>query len=177
KIGPVGTQPLALDVGIPQKYWKLDRFDARKLIVADLKAQGLLVSERPYKLRVPRSERTGVIVEPMLTNQWFVKMDHLAKAGLEVVARSEVKFFPEHWTTTYNQWLENIQDWCVSRQLWWGHQIPAWYDDEGGFYVARTEEGARRQAAAKGYRDALKRDDDVLDTWFSSALVPFTSLG
>jgi valyl-tRNA synthetase len=182
KIGPVGTQPLALDVGIPQKYWKLDRFDARKLIVADLKAQGLLVSERPYKLRVPRSERTGVIVEPMLTNQWFVKMDNLAKAGLEVVARSEVKFFPEHWTTTYNQWLENIQDWCISRQLWWGHRIPAWYTDgtliDGErFVVTRTEKEAGEIAKRAGYTGGLKQDDDVLDTWFSSALVPFTSLG
>jgi valyl-tRNA synthetase len=177
KIGPVGTQPLAQDIGIPQKYWKLDRFDARKLIVADLKAQGLLASEKPYKLRVPRSGRTGVIVEPMLTNQWFVKMDNFAKAGLEVVARGEVRFFPEHWTTTYNQWLENIQDWCISRQLWWGHQIPAWYDDRGNIYVGRNEDEAKKQAEAKGYRGALKRDDDVLDTWFSSALVPFTSLG
>ena len=182
KIGPVGSQPLAQDVGIPQKYWKLDRFDARKLIVADLKALGLLVSERPYKLRVPRSERTGVIVEPMLTNQWFVKMDNLAKAGLKVVARSEVKFFPEHWTTTYNQWLENIQDWCISRQLWWGHRIPAWYTDgtliDGErFVVARTEREAGEIAKRAGYAGALKQDNDVLDTWFSSALVPFTSLG
>ena len=182
KVGPVGTQPLAQDIGIPQKYWKLDRFDARKLIVADLKTQGLLVSEKPYKLRVPRSGRTGVIVEPMLTNQWFVKMDNLAKAGLEVVARGEVKFFPEHWTTTYNQWLENIQDWCISRQLWWGHRIPAWYTDGtlvGGerFIVARTEKEAGEIAKRAGYTGDLKQDDDVLDTWFSSALVPFTSLG
>ena len=182
KIGPVGTQPLALDIGIPQKYWKLDRFDARKLIVADLKAQGLLASERPYKLRVPRSERTGVIVEPMLTNQWFVKMDNLAKAGLKVVTRSKVKFFPEHWTTTYNQWLENIQDWCISRQLWWGHRIPAWYTDgtliDGErFVVARTEKEAGEIAKRAGYTGDLEQDDDVLDTWFSSALVPFTSLG
>ena len=172
--GVVGTATVAI---LPKQYQGLDRFEARKKIVTDLQAQGLLVSEKPYKLKVPRSGRSGVIVEPMLTDQWFVKMDGLAKSGLEIVRKGEVKFFPEHWTTTYNQWLENIQDWCVSRQLWWGHQIPAWYDDEGGFYVARTEEGARKQAAAKGYRGALKRDDDVLDTWFSSALVPFTSLG
>jgi valyl-tRNA synthetase len=177
KIGPVGTQPLAQDIGIPQKYWKLDRFDARKLIISDLKAQGLLKSEEPYKLRVPRSGRTGVIVEPMLTDQWFVRMEGLAKAGLEAVAKGEVNFFPEHWTSTYNQWLENIQDWCISRQLWWGHQIPAWYDDQGNIYVARSEHEAKKQAAAKSYRGALKRDEDVLDTWFSSALVPFTSLG
>ncbi len=162
---------------LPKQYQGLDRFEARKRIVTDLQAQGLLVSEKPYKLKVPRSGRSGVIVEPMLTDQWFVKMDGLAKSGLEIVRKGEVKFFPEHWTTTYNQWLDDIQDWCISRQLWWGHQIPAWYDDEGGFYVARTEEGARKQAVAKGYHGVLKRDDDVLDTWFSSALVPFTSLG
>jgi valyl-tRNA synthetase len=177
KIGPVGSQPLARDLSIPKNYWGLDRFEARKRIVADLRSQNLLVSEKPYKLRVPRSGRTGVIVEPMLTDQWFVKMDSLAKRGLEAVAKGDVRFFPEHWTATYNQWLEKIQDWCISRQLWWGHQIPAWYDDKGSIYVARSEQEARDQAAAKGYRGALKRDDDVLDTWFSSALVPFTSLG
>ena len=138
--GVVGTATVAI---LPKQYQGLDRFEARKKIVTDLQAQGLLVSEKPYKLKVPRSGRSGVIVEPMLTDQWFVKMDGLAKSGLEIVRKGEVKFFPEHWTTTYNQWLENIQDWCVSRQLWWGHQIPAWYDDEGGFYVARTEEGSR----------------------------------
>jgi valyl-tRNA synthetase len=126
---------------------------------------------------VPRSGRTGVIVEPMLTDQWFVKMDGLAKRGLDAVAKGEVKFFPEHWTATYNQWLEKIQDWCISRQLWWGHQIPAWYDDQGNIYVARNEEDAGKQAAAKGHRGPLRRDEDVLDTWFSSALVPFTALG
>ncbi|MGH8865345.1 MAG: valine--tRNA ligase, partial [Burkholderiales bacterium] len=177
---------------IPLKYQGLDRFEARKQIVSDLQAQGFLVSEKPYKLKVPRSGRTGVIVEPMLTDQWFVKMQDLAKKGLEGVAKGEVKFFPEHWTTVYNQWLENIQDWCISRQLWWGHQIPAWYDDIGNVYVARTEKEAYQQYLRKlGTRDGriaevtdallqerrLKRDEDVLDTWFSSALVPFTSLG
>ncbi|HZF19653.1 MAG TPA: valine--tRNA ligase, partial [Burkholderiales bacterium] len=161
----------------PQAYRGLDRFEARKRILADLAAQGLLASEKPYRLRVPRSGRTGVIVEPMLTDQWFVKMDGLAKRGLDAVARGDVKFFPEHWTATYNQWLEKIQDWCISRQLWWGHQIPAWYDGEGNVYVARSEEDAKKQATAKGQGGALKRDEDVLDTWFSSALVPFTSLG
>jgi valyl-tRNA synthetase len=161
----------------PQAYRGLDRFEARKRIIADLGSQGLLVSEKPYKLRVPRSGRTGVIVEPMLTDQWFVKMDGLAKRGLDAVAKGDVTFFPEHWAATYNQWLEKIQDWCISRQLWWGHQIPAWYDNDGNIYVARSEEDAREQAAAKGHRGALKRDEDVLDTWFSSALVPFTALG
>src|SRR5882762_2465114 len=161
----------------PNAYRGLDRFEARKRIVVDLKSQNLLASEKPYKLRVPRSSRTGVIVEPLLTDQWFVKMDSLAKQGLTVVARGDVKFFPEHWTTWYRQWLDKIQDWCISRQLWWGHQIPAWYDDKGNIYVARSEEEAKTRAAAKAYRGALRRDDDVLDTWFSSALVPFTSLG
>jgi valyl-tRNA synthetase len=172
---------LALDARIndnaPEVYRGLDRFEARERILQDLKAQGLLVSEKPYKLRVPRSGRTGVIVEPMLTDQWFVRMDGLAKRGLEAVADGEVRFYPDHWTTTYKHWLENIQDWCISRQLWWGHQIPAWYDDKGNTYVARSEQEARTMAAAKGYRGALRRDEDVLDTWFSSALVPFTSLG
>jgi valyl-tRNA synthetase len=162
-----------LNEQVPQKYRGLERFAARARVVEDLKAQNLLVSEKPYKLRVPRSGRTGVIVEPMLTDQWFVKMDSLARDGLEAVRRGEVKFYPEHWTTTYNQWLENIQDWCISRQLWWGHQIPAWYDAEGNVFVGRTEEEARQKA--KGSQ--LRRDPDVLDTWFSSALVPFSSLG
>jgi len=156
----------------PAKYRGLERFAARKQVVADLKAQGFLVSEKPYKLRVPRSGRTSVIVEPMLTDQWFVAMEGLARKGLEVVAKGEVKFFPEHWTKTYNEWLENIQDWCISRQLWWGHQIPAWYDDDGNIYVARTEAEALQKSGKP-----LRRDPDVLDTWFSSALVPFSSLG
>ncbi|MFI4922893.1 MAG: valine--tRNA ligase [Burkholderiales bacterium] len=173
----VMTLDAKMNENAPQAYRGLDRFEARKRILYDLKAQNLLVSEKPYRLRVPRSGRTGEIVEPMLTDQWFVKMSGFAKPGLEAVADGRVKFFPEHWATTYNQWLENIQDWCISRQLWWGHQIPAWYDDKGNFYVARSEEEAKKQAAAKGYRGVLKRDEDVLDTWFSSALVPFTSLG
>jgi valyl-tRNA synthetase len=158
---------------VPERYQGLDRLEARKKILEDLKREDLLVSEKPHKLRVPRSGRTNVVVEPMLTEQWFVKMDDMAKDGLAVVARGEVKFIPEHWSATYNHWLENIQDWCISRQLWWGHQIPAWYDDAGHVYVARTEEDARRKAAGR----QLRRDPDVLDTWFSSQLVPFSSLG
>jgi valyl-tRNA synthetase len=158
---------------VPGAYQGLDRFEARKKIVSDLRSQDLLVSEKPYKLRVPRSGRTNAIVEPMLTDQWFVKMETLAKDGLGVVERGEVKFFPEHWTKTYNEWLGNIQDWCISRQIWWGHQIPAWYDDQGNLYVARTEKEAIEKAKGK----ALRRDADVLDTWFSSQLVPFSSLG
>ena len=191
KTESVDTQQLATDLGIPKEYWGLDRFEARKRILTDLKAQDLLVSEKPYKLRVPRSGRTGVIVEPMLTNQWFIDLTRdtradwkpgpggriaLTKPAVDAVRSNAVKFFPEHWATTYNHWLENIQDWCISRQLWWGHQIPAWYDEKGNCYVARDEAEANTKAAAKG-RIALTRDEDVLDTWFSSALVPFSSLG
>src|SRR5882672_3197380 len=161
----------------PKQFQGMDRYEARKAVVAQLERERYLVKAEPHKMMVPKSGRTGVVVEPMLTDQWFVKMETLAKDGLDVVARGEVKFFPEYWAKTYNEWLENIQDWCISRQLWWGHQIPAWYDDEGNIYVGRDEKEAKKQAGAKGYRGTLKRDDDVLDTWFSSALVPFTSLG
>ena len=157
----------------PPAYRGMDRFEARKQILKDLEAAGLLVSEKKHKLNVPRSDRTNVVLEPMLTDQWFVKMDGLAARGLKAVADGEVKFYPDHWSATYNHWLGNIQDWCISRQLWWGHQIPAWYDDEGKIYVARTEEEATAKAGGK----KLKRDADVLDTWFSSALIPFSSLG
>jgi valyl-tRNA synthetase len=173
----------------PAAYRGLDRFEARKRIVADLDAQGLLESVKDHKLMVPRGDRTNVVLEPMLTDQWFVAMSKpapegtfhpgksIAEVALDVVRNGEIQFVPENWTTTYYQWLENIQDWCISRQLWWGHQIPAWYGEKGEVFVARTEEQAREQAKARGYEGALKRDDDVLDTWFSSALVPFSSLG
>ncbi|HEX7955249.1 MAG TPA: valine--tRNA ligase, partial [Burkholderiales bacterium] len=173
---------LTLDARIndagPAAYRGLERFEARKRVLADLRSQDLVVSEKPHKLNVPRSGRTGVIVEPMLTDQWVVKMEGLAASGLQAVASGEVKFYPEHWTTTYNHWLENIQDWCISRQLWWGHQIPAWYDDAGHIYVGRSEAEVREKNASRLADGArLRRDEDVLDTWFSSALVPFTSLG
>ncbi|MCX5544609.1 valine--tRNA ligase [Paraburkholderia sp. CNPSo 3076] len=173
----------------PEKYRGLDRFEARKRVVADFEALGLLDSVQPHKLMVPRGDRTGVVIEPMLTDQWFVAMTKPAPEGtfnpgksitetsLDVVRSGQIKFVPENWTTTYYQWLENIQDWCISRQLWWGHQIPAWYGENGEIFVAKSEEEARAQAEAKGYTGALKRDEDVLDTWFSSALVPFSSLG
>jgi valyl-tRNA synthetase len=157
----------------PAVYRGLDRMEARKKVLADLEALGLLVSEKKHRLKVPRSDRTNVILEPMLTDQWFVKMEGMAKRGLDAVADGDVKFFPEHWSATYNHWLSNIQDWCISRQLWWGHQIPAWYDAEGNVYVAHTE----AEASAKAGGNAVTRDADVLDTWFSSALVPFTTLG
>ena len=173
----------------PEKYRGLDRFAARKQVVADLEALGLLESVKPHKLMVPRGDRTGVVLEPMLTDQWFVAMSKpapqgtfnpgksIAETALDVVRSGEIRFVPENWSTTYYQWLENIQDWCISRQLWWGHQIPAWYGENGEIFVAKNEEDARAQAAAKGYAGALRRDEDVLDTWFSSALVPFSSLG
>ncbi|MEW6689795.1 MAG: valine--tRNA ligase [Pseudomonadota bacterium] len=169
---PILTLEAKVTGGTP--YDGLDRFAARERVLADLKKANLLVSEKPYKLRVPRSGRTGVIVEPMLTDQWFVKMDGMAKRGLEAVAKGDVEFFPEHWVSTYNHWLENIQDWCISRQLWWGHQIPAWYDEEGNVFVGRSESEIIQKYKPKG---RLRRDEDVLDTWFSSQLVPFSSLG
>ncbi|HXF16411.1 MAG TPA: valine--tRNA ligase, partial [Burkholderiales bacterium] len=162
----------------PLPYRGLERFEARKRVLADLRAQSLLVSEKPHRLKVPRSGRTGVIVEPMLTDQWFMRMEGLAARALEVVANGDVRFYPEHWTATYNHWLENIQDWCISRQLWWGHQIPAWYDDNGNVYVGRSESEVRQKYASQlAPQASLRRDEDVLDTWFSSALVPFSSLG
>ncbi len=157
----------------PTDYHGMDRFDARKKIIADLQAQGFLVETKPHKLMAPRGDRTNTIIEPMLTDQWYVAMEGLAKRGLEVVAQGEVKFTPDNWTHVYNQWLENIQDWCISRQLWWGHRIPAWYDEDGNITVAHNLEEARKLSG----KNNLKQDDDVLDTWFSSALWPFSTLG
>jgi valyl-tRNA synthetase len=184
---------LTLDAKIndesPEVYRGLDRFDARKKIVADLESLGLLEKIQDHTLMVPRGDRTQTVIEPMLTDQWFVAMskpsEHnlyrpgksIAEAALAAVKEGDIELIPENWTTTYNQWLEGIQDWCISRQLWWGHQIPAWYQDDGQIVVARSEEEAYAKAKANGYTGSLKRDDDVLDTWFSSALVPFSSLG
>ncbi|HYC37139.1 MAG TPA: valine--tRNA ligase [Usitatibacter sp.] len=162
----------------PSAYRGLDRFEARKRVLADLEAQGLVESTKPHKLMQPRSQRSDAVVEPMLSDQWFVRMDGLAKAGLGAVARGETRFVPEEWTKVYNQWLENIQDWCISRQLWWGHQIPAWYAEDGTPFVGRSfgEASARATAAGKKITEG-SRDPDVLDTWFSSAFVPFSTLG
>ncbi|MCU0920610.1 MAG: valine--tRNA ligase, partial [Burkholderiaceae bacterium] len=179
---------LALDATVndqaPQAYRGLDRFVARKKVVADLQAQGLLVEVKKHKLMVPRCARTGQIVEPMLTDQWFVATTKpgahgksIAQQAIEAVDSGAVKFVPEQWVNTYHQWMNNIQDWCISRQLWWGHQIPAWYGSGGELFVARSEAEARAQATAAGYTGALTRDEDVLDTWYSSALVPFSTLG
>jgi valyl-tRNA synthetase len=168
----------------PAAYRGLDRFVARKQVVADLEAQGLVVEVKKHRLKVPRCGRTDQIVEPMLTDQWFVAMSKpgrdgksIAQKAIEVVDNGSVKFVPEQWVNTYNQWMKNIQDWCISRQLWWGHQIPAWYGTGGEVFVARSEDDARAKAAAAGYTGALTRDEDVLDTWYSSALVPFSTLG
>ncbi len=182
---PIGI--LTLDARInehgPAKYRGMDRFEARKAVVADLEAAGLLDSVKPHKLVVPRGDRTGVIIEPMLTDQWFVAMTKpgadgtsIAGKALECVAAGEIRFVPENWVNTYNQWLNNIQDWCISRQLWWGHQIPAWYSDDGRFYVAHDEAEAYAEARRDGYTGGLERDPDVLDTWYSSALWPFSTL-
>jgi valyl-tRNA synthetase len=180
-IAPDGS--IKESINLPTSLVGLERFAARKQVVADLEAGGFLVKIEKHKLKVPRGDRTNVVIEPMLTDQWFVAMSKPAADGksitqkaLDVVAEGQIKFYPENWVNTYNQWLNNIQDWCISRQLWWGHQIPAWYGDAGQVYVAHDEEEARAQAAANGYTGVLKRDDDVLDTWYSSALWPFSTL-
>ncbi|HEZ0728328.1 TPA: valine--tRNA ligase [Neisseria meningitidis] len=173
---------------LPEKYAGLDRFAARKQMVADLQEQGFLVEIKAHTLMTPKGDRTGSVIEPMLTSQWFVAMSatpnggepdsefkglSLADKAKKAVDSGTVRFIPENWVNTYNQWMNNIQDWCISRQLWWGHQIPAWYDNEGNVYVARNQEEAEKQAGKTG----LTREEDVLDTWFSSALVPFSTLG
>lgn len=179
-------------ISLPAQYAGMDRFKARKQMVADLQEQGLLVKVEEHKLMTPKGDRTGSVIEPMLTNQWFVAMTRTPDNGvyaepesefkgktltekcIHAVESGQVRFIPENWVNTYNQWMNNIQDWCISRQLWWGHQIPAWYDQHGQVYVARNEAEARAQAGADA---VLTRDEDVLDTWFSSALVPFSTLG
>ncbi|MFQ6405844.1 valine--tRNA ligase [Methylophilus sp. 'Pure River'] len=170
-------------INLPANLVGLERFAARKQVVADLEAGGFLVKVEKHKLKVPRGDRTNVVIEPMLTDQWFVAMSKAGDDGksitekaLEVVANGEIKFYPENWVNTYNQWLNNIQDWCISRQLWWGHQIPAWYSEHGKVYVAHDEAEAKAMAAKDGDTGALTRDNDVLDTWYSSALWPFSTL-
>ncbi|HRM64550.1 MAG TPA: valine--tRNA ligase [Acidovorax temperans] len=177
------TLQATINENAPAKYQGMDRFVARKAIVADLEAIGALVEVKKHKLMVPICTRTGQVIEPMLTDQWFVAMSKvsdqdptgksIAQKAIDAVASGDVKFVPENWVNTYNQWMNNIQDWCISRQLWWGHQIPAWYDEDGKVIVARTE--AEAQAKAPGKK--LRRDEDVLDTWYSSALVPFSTMG
>ena len=182
----IGVLDLAARINdqAPQAYRGLDRFAARKKVVADLDALGLLVETRKHRLTVPRCARTGQIVEPMLTDQWFVAMNKpgpggrsMAAGAIDAVASGQVRFVPEQWVNTYNHWMHNIQDWCISRQLWWGHQIPAWYGTAGELFVGRSEGEARQRATVAGYTGPLVQDEDVLDTWYSSALVPFSTLG
>jgi valyl-tRNA synthetase len=178
------TLDAAINDNAPAKYRGMDRFVARKAVVADLEALGLLVETKKHKLMVPRCARTGQVIEPMLTDQWFVAMTKvseqdptgksIAQKAIDAVQSGDVRFVPENWVNTYNQWMNNIQDWCISRQLWWGHQIPAWYDEDGKVYVARDEAEAQAKAGAG---KKLTRDEDVLDTWYSSALVPFSTMG
>jgi valyl-tRNA synthetase len=161
---------------IPSAYRGLDRFAARKQLVADLEAANLLEKTAPHKLMVPRGDRSNAVIEPYLTDQWYVKIQPLADPAIKAVENGDIKFVPENWTKTYFEWMRNIEDWCISRQLWWGHQIPAWYDEQGGIYVGRTEAEVRTKYKLDN-TVALKQDEDVLDTWFSSALWPFTTLG
>ena len=180
---------VAQDIGIPEPYWGLDRYEARKQILADLETQGLLVETRPHKLQVPVSQRSDAVIEPMLTDQWFVDLTRetqpdgrpggraaIIRPALEAVTSGAIRFVPENWSSTYTQWLENIQDWCISRQLWWGHRIPAWYDANGDIFVGEDEADAHAHAATPPV-GAMRQDEDVLDTWFSSALWPFSTLG
>ena len=160
----------------PKEYQGLDRFDARRKIVEDIESLGLMQEIEDYTLTIPRGDRSGAILEPLITNQWFLKMEPLAEPAITVVKNGELKFVPENWSKTYFEWLENIQDWCISRQLWWGHRIPAWYDNEGNVYVGESESEVREKNNIKN-SIALTQDEDVLDTWFSSALWPFSSLG
>ncbi|MBK2028636.1 valine--tRNA ligase [Francisella noatunensis] len=170
------TDDAALNSNVPSKYQGLDRFEARKQIVADMEALGLLDKIEPHALKVPTGDRTGEILEPYLTKQWFVKADVLAKPAIEAVENGTVRFVPDNWKNTYFSWMRDIQDWCVSRQLWWGHRIPAWYDEVGNAYVGEDEADVR---AKYNLADdiTIKQDEDVFDTWFSSALWPFSTLG
>ncbi|WP_313246179.1 valine--tRNA ligase [Stenotrophomonas rhizophila] len=170
------TPVAAINDNAPEKYRGLDRYEARKVILAELEDLGILVETKPHKLQVPRGDRTQQVIEPYLTDQWFVKMDVLAKRGLELVENGSIQFVPANWINTYRHWMENIQDWCISRQLWWGHRIPAWFDDAGNCYVGRDEADARARNNV-GADVALHQDSDVLETWFSSQLWPFSTLG
>ena len=169
------TIDAAINDEAPEKYRGLDRYDARKQIVKELEELDLMDKIEPHKLMVPRGDRSGAVVEPFLTDQWYVKVEELAKPAIEAVENGSIKFVPDNWKNTYYEWMNNIQDWCISRQIWWGHRIPAWFDDEGKFYVGRSEEEVREKYNLGDI--ALRQDEDVLDTWFSSALWPFSTLG
>ncbi len=170
------TPDAAINDNAPEKYRGLDRYEARKVILAELEDLGILVETKAHKLQVPRGDRTQQVIEPYLTDQWFVKMDVLAKRGLELVENGSIQFVPANWINTYRHWMENIQDWCISRQLWWGHRIPAWFDEAGNCYVGRDEAEARAKNTLAA-DVALHQDSDVLETWFSSQLWPFSTLG
>ena len=166
----------AINESAPEAYRGLDRFEARKKIVADMEKLGLLDKVEEYQLTLPRGDRSGAVIEPYLTDQWYIDIAPLAKPAIEAVESGKIRFIPENWSKTYFEWMHNIKDWCISRQLWWGHRIPAWYDDAGNFYVARNEAEARKKHNIDD-SVALRQDDDVLDTWFSSGLWPFTTQG
>jgi valyl-tRNA synthetase len=174
----VFTPDAHLNDNAPAAYRGLDRFEARERVLADLEAAGLIERIEPHKLMIPRGDRSGAVIEPYLTDQWYVRIEPLAAPAIEAVESGRIRFVPENWDKTYFQWMRNIQDWCISRQLWWGHRIPAWYDEAGNVFVARTAAAAAEQARAQHGREVpLRQDDDVLDTWFSSALWPFSTLG
>ena len=168
------TDDASININAPDKYQGLDRFDARKEVIKDLQDQNLIEKIDPHTLMVPRGDRTNSIIEPYMTDQWFVKVKPLAGPAIDAVKNGDIRFVPENWSKTYFNWMENIEDWCISRQIWWGHRIPAWYDKDGKFYVANNLDEAQAQA---GVGVDLIQDEDVLDTWFSSALWPFSTLG
>jgi len=171
----VFTVDAAMNDQVPEKYRGLDRYEARDVIVHDLQELGLLEKVEDHRLMVPRGDRSGAVIEPFLTDQWFVRAEPLAKPAIEAVETGRIRFVPDNWKNTYFEWMRNIQDWCISRQIWWGHRIPAWYDEAGNVYVGRSEEEVRER---HGLGDTpLRQDEDVLDTWFSSALWPFSTLG
>lgn len=170
------TKKATINKNAPLKYQGMDRFVAREHVVTDLQNAGLLVKIEPHRLKIPRGEKSGVIIEPLMTDQWYVKTKPLAEPAIEAVQKGEIRFIPDTWTKTYFQWMENIEDWCISRQLWWGHRIPAWYDSQGNVYVGYSENDVRFKYQLDE-SVLLKQDEDVLDTWFSSALWPFSTLG
>jgi valyl-tRNA synthetase len=170
------TDDAALNDEVPEAYQGMDRFDAREKIVAEFESLGLLEKIEDYTVKIPRGDRSHAVVEPYLTDQWYVKIEPLARPAIEAVETGKIKFVPENWSKTYFEWMYNIQDWCISRQLWWGHRVPAWYDADGNIYVGHSEEAVRKKHAL-GSDVVLKQDEDVLDTWFSSALWPFSTLG